>query len=255
MLPDSSTSFGYCHCGCGGKTKLARQTRRDRGNVKGEPVRFLRGHQNGKPDIAEWLHSQLVPSGECLVWTGAINVQRYGIITVRRKHWRTHRLAWTLKHGPIPDGFDVLHTCDNPPCMRDEHLFLGTQLDNARDMVTKQRHAHGERHGNRTHPERRPRGERCWNARLTEADVLAIRIAYAAGDVSQTTLARQYGVGCCTISRIVRGHKWAHSFTGCPQPACPTSPAPRAPGGTGVGTLAAAPCGREAAAAVAMSAG
>ena len=50
-----------------------------------------------------------------------------------------HRWAWMLVHGSIPDGLHVLHRCDNPPCFRPSHLFLGTDADNARDMASKGR--------------------------------------------------------------------------------------------------------------------
>jgi hypothetical protein len=51
-----------------------------------------------------------------------------------------HRVAWELEHGPIPDGMLILHRCDNPACWAPEHLFLGTQADNVRDMHAKGRH-------------------------------------------------------------------------------------------------------------------
>jgi HNH endonuclease len=50
-----------------------------------------------------------------------------------------HRLVWEYTYGPIPEGFQVLHHCDNPPCCNPEHLFLGTSLDNNRDRDAKGR--------------------------------------------------------------------------------------------------------------------
>jgi hypothetical protein len=56
-----------------------------------------------------------------------------------------HRFAWTLTYGPIPKGKQVLHHCDNMPCIEPLHLFLGTRSDNMRDMVVKGRWRSGER--------------------------------------------------------------------------------------------------------------
>ena len=74
---------------------------------------------------------------ECWPWTGGGD--RYGKIKVRRMSVSAHRFAWQVANGPIPDGMSVLHTCDNPPCCNPSHLFLGTNSDNMRDMVTKGR--------------------------------------------------------------------------------------------------------------------
>lgn len=52
----------------------------------------------------------------------------------------SHRVAWTLANGNIPDGLDVLHKCDNPPCCNPSHLFIGTARDNARDAISKGRY-------------------------------------------------------------------------------------------------------------------
>jgi hypothetical protein len=88
------------------------------------------------------------PSG-CLVWTKATTKAGYGSIGIgNRKTEKTHRVAWELANGLIPEGLHVLHHCDNPPCCETEpseeypegHLFLGTQADNNADMLAKRRY-------------------------------------------------------------------------------------------------------------------
>ena len=79
--------------------------------------------------------------GPCIEWTGAKNSHGYGHrkIPKTRKNKTIHRTAWEEAYGPIPDGLWVLHKCDNPPCYNVDHLFLGTVLDNSRDMHSKGR--------------------------------------------------------------------------------------------------------------------
>jgi len=76
----------------------------------------------------------------CIEWTGARHRFGYGDLRIGGKLYRAHRLAWEREHGPIPAGMSVLHRCDNPPCYNVDHLFLGTQADNNRDMAAKGRH-------------------------------------------------------------------------------------------------------------------
>lgn len=127
------------------------------------------------------------------------------------KVWRVARLAWTLRHGPIPNGMNVCHTCDNPPCTRDSHHFLGTQLDNIKDMMTKgrQRGAVGDANGSRKYPDRRPRGSRVAISVLTERQVKRILNLYANG-CRQIDLVRQFQLNKQTVFAIVHRRTWRH---------------------------------------------
>lgn len=79
----------------------------------------------------------------CIEWTGPRLKSGYGRVWSQGKMKRAHRVAYEDEYGPIPEGMSVLHTCDNPPCVRPEHLFIGTQLDNIRDMDRKGRRVNG----------------------------------------------------------------------------------------------------------------
>jgi HNH endonuclease len=107
------------------------------------------------PSIEDRLSTHLIrTSSGCLEWTGYTNPKGYGQIQAGGRLRLTHRLAWELVHGPIPEGMFVCHHCDNPPCAQTEptegypegHLFLGTNDENMADMVAKGR-GHGRYHG------------------------------------------------------------------------------------------------------------
>ncbi len=86
-----------------------------------------------------WARVRVLENG-CWEWIGAQIPKGYGQIRyIKRRQILTHRLAWEELSGPIPDGLYVCHHCDNPPCVRLDHLFLGTQADNMEDMMLKGR--------------------------------------------------------------------------------------------------------------------
>lgn len=113
---------------------------------------------------------------------------------------RAHRVSWELHNGPIPIGLFVCHHCDNRLCVNPAHLFLGTNADNMRDMVRK----------NRQDRVKRPRGERCRTARLTAEQVVAIRSEFSKGGVILRTLGEKYGVSLNAIHAIVTRKSWKH---------------------------------------------
>lgn len=78
---------------------------------------------------------------ECVEWTGAKNGDGYGSVRYRGRVMRAHRVAWERAYGPIPAGLQVLHRCDNPPCVNLNHLWLGTNTDNIHDAIAKGRRA------------------------------------------------------------------------------------------------------------------
>lgn len=144
----------------------------------------------------------LGPRGDCWEWTGGRLSAGYGTFWVKERgsNRGAHVVGWELQYGPVPAGQDVLHRCDNPPCVR--HLFLGTQADNMADMQAKGRAQYPG-------PNTPARGPAKPNAKLTEADVVAIRLLLAEG-VRQSEIGRRFGVTHGAISRIRRGLNWSY---------------------------------------------
>lgn len=163
--------------------------------------------------------SKVDMSGSCWVWIASCAKNGYGAFKMPGKVAYAHRISYELAYGTIPDGLLVCHTCDNKRCVRPEHLFLGTNADNMRDMAQKGRHySHtkpdrlptGDRNGARTKPERHARGERGGKAKLTNTDVQAIRSEYDSGGISHAALARRFGVCETSIRNIINRKTWTH---------------------------------------------
>jgi hypothetical protein len=146
--------------------------------------------------------------GPCWIWTGCISTSghRYGLMGYRYITNSTHRIAWVLENGDIPNKLHVLHKCDEPSCCRPSHLFLGTNRDNTLDRTRKGRTAKGIRHGSHTHPERRPIGETHGRTKLSSDDVREIRRMRKEG-VAGTEIARRFGRSFSAIYMILAGKR------------------------------------------------
>ncbi len=147
--------------------------------------------------------------GACWVWTAGFFNDGYGAYKWNGQNRRTHRFSWMLHYGHVRDGLWVLHRCDNPACVRVDHLWLGTSEENTADRHAKGRSASGDKNGSRTRPDRVRRGEKNGTAILTEAIVLEIR-RMAADGILQTEISRALGVKPPTVSAVVNRRNWAH---------------------------------------------
>lgn len=138
----------------------------------------------------------------CWEWQKSLNTNGYGQFRFRGRPQQAHRVSWILHNGEIPEGegqyktLYVLHKCDNPICINPEHLFLGSQSDNANDAISKDRWHQlpgltGEAHG---------------RALITEDDVRAIR----ASDMPARKIAVQYGISHGAVQHIRKRRSWKH---------------------------------------------
>ena len=135
----------------------------------------------------------------CWVWKGAVSNHRYGAIIdepgPNRMMLGAHRVSWSIHNGSIPKGIFVCHKCDNPPCVRPSHLFLGTNSDNMTDKIKKARHTFGSN---------------CKNAILNEKKVFKIRSSFIPYKVTAKQLAKKYNVLVGTINGVLEGRTWKH---------------------------------------------
>lgn len=165
-----------------------------------------RQYRLAHPPCLEEVFWNRVEKKDCWLYTGPTRGQRqYGALG---KEY-AHRFVWRLTHGDIPDGLFVLHRCDVPNCVNPSHLFLGTHLDNMRDMREKGRSPVGDKNPSRRTPSHLQRGEKRWNAKLNEEKVREIRALFSAG-IRIVKISKMFSIHHVTVISVVRRKTWKH---------------------------------------------
>lgn len=141
------------------------------------------------PSQRERFWAKVERSDGCWNWIGYVERRGYGTYSVGHKCYRAHRLAYESVNGPVPDGLQVCHHCDNPKCVNPIHLYAGTHRQNMDDKIRRGRNAGG----------RKPR------VPMTEALAAAIRFRLGRGD-TRKAVSRDLQV-CRERIRLLMGPK------------------------------------------------
>lgn len=147
------------------------------------------------PETRFWRKVDRRGPNECWHWLGSRIGPGYGEFWANGAKHISSRFSFELANGPIAAGLQVLHSCDNPPCVNPAHLTLGTALDNSRDMIAKRRS---------------PAGERNPMAKLRAEQVAEMR-ALATSGRAATDLGIRFGIAPSYVRAILRGERWAAS--------------------------------------------
>ena len=157
--------------------------------------------------LEERFWSKVEKTESCWIWIGGKRDGLYGSIGLGGKgapNISAHRMSWELHYGKIPDGMLVCHHCDNPPCVRPDHLFVGTVSDNNKDSANKGRNA--------CNLPPQPTGEMAHRSKLTLEQVRQMRSLYASG-INRFQISKMFPmVRHAAIYRIFSGHTWVNDI-------------------------------------------
>jgi len=128
----------------------------------------------------------------CWEWQSTRNNSGYGKFWLHGRTDLAHRVSYRIANGPIPNGHQIRHMCDNPTCVNPRHLLTGTGKQNARDALNRGRYRWGDRNG---------------RAKLTEDQVCEIKTCWSAGE-SQVSMAKRFRVSRAAIQWILNGKNW-----------------------------------------------
>lgn len=162
-------------------------------------------HLSQRESIERHFWTKVDKSGDCWVWLGSRtrggsrNKVAYGRFGYLGSNRYAHRVAWVLTNGDLPDQLDVCHQCDNPPCVRPDHLFIGTHVENMQDCSRKRRF--------------RPNpllGEAAPWSKLTTEQVRILRSLPRGRSSELRRLACEFGVSYGLAWSAARGRTWRH---------------------------------------------
>ncbi len=166
-----------------------------RNHLYGDPLIVKLKQLHGATLLERWEHYVPERGTGCWEWRGNRDTNGYGRLNIGDVPQLAHRIAWELFRGPITSEEHICHRCDNPPCVRPEHLFKGDHTSNMADKMRKKRHRYGV-----------SRGVAHGGVKLTEDDVRAIR----ASTLKLRELAEVYSISMTQASDIRRLKSWRH---------------------------------------------
>jgi hypothetical protein len=160
----------------------------------GDPLIVKQKQLHGLSLLERW-DAYVERSTGCWEWSGYRDPNGYGRLNIGNRPILAHRISWEIHHGPITPDQHVCHRCDNPSCVRPEHLFLGDQVRNMADKMAKKRHRYGV-----------SRGEAHGCSKITAEQVQEIRAA----EGTNTEIAKRFQLSR-TQTRDIRSRKsWRH---------------------------------------------
>lgn len=194
--------IGLCQCGCGQTTNLATMNNTRNNTVKGEPQRYIKGHDKHRPEMERfWEKVEVRGADDCWNWLGALDADGYGRFrTDNRIHSRwakVSRFIYEYTYGELPKHLNANHTCRNRRCVNLNHIHAGTQKENVDDAIRDGTYHFAEV----------GKGEASSNHKATQAQVDDIRERFAGGE-SRRVLEKDYNLSHSQIGGIIRGDFW-----------------------------------------------
>ena len=189
-----------CKCGCGQPAPLAAHTDSKRGWVRGEPLRYVHGHNTRKPLAAMYVVEDHGHPTPCWIWIGGANERGYGRTNWRGRMQPAHRVMFERAGGVVPPGYQLDHLCRVPACVNPDHLEPVTGAENARRRAVTKLNAEA------VAAIRAARTQAIAASPLTASGAPRRRVPN--GDAIRSALADRYGVRADYIKAIWRGDAW-----------------------------------------------